>query len=98
MWGWQTVERVVSPSVSFGKALDIARTEEFAEHVRNPRHAILKRPGTQLTLIGAKAPLELSLAEAEDGLFLQMRYNTFVLFDTGDLAELADSLVEKLRA
>ena len=44
-----------------------------------------------------KVPLELAIAEADTGLFLQIRYDTFVLADTGDLQRVADDLAAKLR-
>ncbi|OMQ16529.1 hypothetical protein A7K94_0201855 [Modestobacter sp. VKM Ac-2676] len=57
---------------------------------------LLHRSGTQLTLRGAEFPLELALAEGGEGLFLQLRYDTFVLADTGDLDRLADDLAAVL--
>lgn len=96
MWGWKTVERQLSPSVSLDEARDILIREGFSEHVKNPSHVIMRRSGTQLAVSGEKFPIELVIAEAESGLFLQLRYDTFVLFDTGDLGQLADSLAEKL--
>ncbi len=97
MWGWKTVERQVNPSVSIDEARNIAVQNGFAEHIKNPSHVVLKRSGTQLTTSGEKIPLELAIAEADEGLFLQLRYDTFVLFDTGDLDKLADDLAGKFR-
>ena len=97
MWGWKTVERRINPSVSFDEARDIAVENGFAEHIKNPTHVVLKRSGTQLTASAEKIPLELAIAEADEGLFLQLRYDTFVLGDTGDLGKLADDLAAKLR-
>ncbi len=97
MWGWKTVERQVSPSGSLNEARDILIREGFSEHVENPGHVIMKRSGTQLAVSSQAFPIELAIAEAETGLFLQLRYDTFALFDTGDLGQLADSLAEKLR-
>ncbi len=96
MWGWKTVERQVSPRVLLDEARDILIREGFSEHVKNPSHVIMKRSGTQLAVSGEKFQIELAFAEAETGLFLQLRYDTFALFDTGDLGQLADSLAEKL--
>lgn len=97
MWGWKTVERQVNPSVSIEEARNIAVQNGFVEHIKNPSHVVLKRSGTQLTASIEKVPLELAIAEAEEGLFLQLRYDTFVLGDTGDLDNLADDLAAKLR-
>jgi len=87
----------VSPSVSLDEARDILIREDFSEHVKKPSHVIMKRSGTQLAVSGEKFPIELVIAEAESGLILQLRYDGFVLFDTGDLGQLADSLASKLQ-
>ena len=97
MWGWKTVERKINHSVSVDEARDIAVQNGFVEHIKNPSHVVLKRSGTQLTTSGDKLPLELAIAEADEGLFLQLRYDTFVLGDSGDLDKLADDLAAKLR-
>ena len=97
MWGWKTVERQVNPSVGLAEARDIVVQEGFTEHVKNPSHIVFKRSGTTLTVSGEKAPLEMAIAEADDGLFLQLRYDAFMAFDTGDLDRLADELVARLQ-
>jgi len=51
---------------------------------------------TKVAPKGEAIPIELVLAEARQGLFIQLRYNTFALFDTGDLGRLADALAERL--
>ena len=43
-----------------------------------------------------KSGVEVSLAKSDTGLFIQVRYSTFVLFDAGDLGQLADDFVAKL--
>lgn len=96
MLGWKTVEKTIDPSVSLEEARTILREAGFREHVVNPEHIIFKRSGTQLTVKGNKIPIEVAVAKAESGLFLQARYDTFALFDTGDLAKVADDLAAKL--
>ncbi len=98
MWGWKAVERQIDPSISLDQAKVIMKQEGFAEHTTNPEHVIFKRPGTQLAVKGEKFSTEVALAKGETGLFLQARYDTFVLFDTGDLEKLADGLEAKLKA
>ena len=96
MDGWTPVERTIETPVLLDQA--VARAEElgFEQTVRNPGHAILKRDGTQFTLRGERFPLELAIAEAESGLFVQLRYDTFVLADTGDLEGYADEVAQAL--
>ena len=99
MWGWKAVERRIDPSVSLEQAKTTMKEEGFAEHITNPEHIIFRRAGRQLLpLRGERAYLEVALAKAEAGRFLQVRYDMFILFDTGDLERVADELVEKLKA
>ena len=73
----------------------------FRSPVSNPTHAIFKRTGTQnpwttVAPEGEQVPVELAVAESQNGLLLHMRYETFVLFDTGDLKRFADELAGHL--
>ena len=45
---------------------------------------------------GRNLPLELAIAESGRGLFIQLRYETFLLFDTGDLNEIAGEIAAEL--
>jgi hypothetical protein len=98
MWGWKAIERRIEPSVTLDQAKTIMKEAGFSEHIANPEHSVFRRAGTQLAVKGEKFALEVALAKAEAGLFLQARYDTFVLFDTGDLEKLADDLEAKLKA
>jgi len=97
MWGWKPVERTIEPSVTLEQARTIMKEAGFDEHVAHPDHVIFRRAGTQLTAKGERFPIEVALAKSEAGLFLQARYDTFALFDTGDLKKLSDELVGKLK-
>ncbi len=93
MWGWKTVERNVNPSVSLDEAIKSAVENGFKEHTKNPSHVVLKRPGAQIiTMSVAKAPMQLTMAEADSGLFFQLRYDCFAFFDRGELSRVADEL------
>ena len=96
--GWKAAERIIEPSIPLEQAKTILKEAGFIEHIANPEHAIFKRAGTQATLKGEKCYLEVTLAKTETGLFLQARYDTFVIFDTGDLDKFADDLSTKLKA
>ena len=98
MLGWKAAERKIEPSVSLEQAKAVMKETGFIEHIANPEHAIFKRSGTQVALKGENFSVEVALAKSESGLFLQARYDTFVLFDTGDLEKLADDLAAKLKA
>ena len=96
--GWKAAERIIEPSIPLEQAKTILKEAGFIEHIANPEHAIFKWAGTQATLKGEKCYLEVTLAKTETGLFLQARYDTFVIFDTGDLDKFADDLSTKLKA
>ena len=96
--GWKAAERKIEPSIPLEQAKTILKEAGFIEHIANPEHAIFKRAGTQATLKGEKVSLEVTLAKTETGLFLQARYDTFALFDTGDLDKFADDLSAKFKA
>jgi hypothetical protein len=97
MWGWKAAERIIEPSVTLEQAKAIMKEAGFSERIANPEHAIFRRAGTQLAVKGESVAIEVALAKTEAGLFLQARYDTFVLFDTGDMQKLADDLVAKLK-
>lgn len=101
MWGWKSIERIIEPSVSLRDAKEILVGQGFRVHASNPHHVILKSAGTEnpwttLAPDGENVPIELAIAESHDGLFMHLRYETFVLFDTGDLERFADSLATSL--
>ena len=80
------------------QAETILKEAGFIENIANPEHAVFKRAGTQAAVKGGKFSLEVALAKTETGLFLQARYDTFVLFDTGDLEKFANDLSAKFKA
>ena len=101
MWGWKTADKTVEPSVSFEQAKQIVQEAGFELTTSNPSHAVLKRAGTEsgwtkFAPEGENVPLELAIAKSDRGLFIQLRYEHFVLFDTGDLKRVADEISEAL--
>lgn len=101
MWGWKAVERTIESSVSFEEAKKIAQEGGFELATSNPSHAVLRRAGTEsgwtkFAPEGENIPLELAIAKSDRGLFVQLRYDHFVLFDTGDLEQVADEIATAL--
>ncbi len=97
MWGWKAVERLIEPSIPFDTAKQILQRHGFQLHASHPAYAVFRRSGTENPWTtplpdGDKVPLELALAQSQAGLYMQLRYGTFVLFDTGDLAQFADEI------
>ncbi len=98
MWGWKPIERELEVKIPLEDAKKLILEEGFEVHVENPTHMIFKRKGYQIAAGAEKIPLELAIATTGSGLFFQLRYGTFVLFDTGDLNSIAGRLAEKLEA
>ena len=70
--------------------------EGYAEEFADEQCALLRRKGTPFTVWGSKLTIEAFLAASPNELFLQLRYGSFVIFDTGDLKRLAEELTTKL--
>lgn len=98
MMGWRPVERHIDDAVSMQESVRILRDHGFSLYVDNPGHAILRRSGTKVSTSGEDFPLEVAVAQADQGIYLQLRYDTFVLFDTGDLEQFADEISADLTA
>lgn len=96
MWGWKSIER----SVATGAGLDSARAilVDRGYEVSKETDGVLfmKKPGTQFALQGQKMPVEIAVATSSDGLFLQARYASFVLFDTGDLESHLNDIINDI--
>src|SRR5689334_20842930 len=97
MWGWKAVERLIEPSVPFDDAKQILQHNGFRLRASQPGFAVFERAGTEnpfttLAPEGRTVAVELALAPSHAGLFFQLRYGTFVLFDTGDLGQFADEI------
>lgn len=57
----------------------------FVEYDRGDGYAVVKKPGTQFSTQSEKFALEAALAQQGADVELQILYDSFVLFDTGDL-------------
>jgi hypothetical protein len=101
MWGWKAAERLIEPGVPFDDAKQLLQQHGFQLHASHPGYAVFQTSGVESPWTtpfpeGWAIPLELALAPSQSGLFLQLRYGTFVLFDTGDLEQLADAVADLL--
>ncbi len=97
MWGWRTVERQVQNAVTLRQAIAIAEESGFREDHSIWNGVVLKRHGRRLGVTVNTLPVQLTIFELDSLLFVQLRYDTLVLLDTGDLGSLADDLASKFR-
>lgn len=96
MRGWKPATRALQ-DISMAEAAERLLRQGFNEHDTGDGYALFKRLGTELTASSHKIPLEVALVkEPEGGIEMQLRYDTFVLFDTGDLETEADRIVRTL--
>ncbi len=104
MLGWKTVERKIPTNLLIDEAIEEATKIGFEISNENPGFTVLHRKGvwwasgTGPVKSGAEerkqVPIELGIAESEEGIYFQLRYGTFVAFDTGDLEKFANELAD----
>lgn len=93
MWGWKAVRRRVE-HLQLGEAADTLVDEGLDAEQRGHDYVRLKRRGKRSAPTGGRAPLDVKLVAkpADDGVEMQVAYDKFVVFDTGDLKREADRL------
>ena len=96
MRGWKPVERTVNTGNSLAEAQKRLENDGFVRYFGNTEHVILKRDGKKFTLNGRKVPVEVAMSNTEDGIFVRVRYDITVWFDTGDLRKLTDNMAAKI--
>ncbi len=87
MWGWKTVERSITPAVGPDRASEILGAFGFVPRLANKAFIILSKEDPAI---------EAAVAQTETGVFLQLRYGQFVIYDGGHLVELANQLASLL--
>lgn len=91
MLGWKPAVRNLE-GVTLDDATAAMLRQGFVEYDRGDGYAVLKKDGTQFAVKGERFASEAALAQQGDDVELQLRYDGFVLFDTGDLDEAADRI------
>jgi hypothetical protein len=98
MWGWKTIERKIKHK-DFNSTVDRIVNLGFNKKESGENFVLFYRDGLPLQLIpkGENLSLQLALGKINnDDIFMQLRYDTFVLFDTGDLEKYADIIISKI--
>jgi len=96
MWGWKSIERSVSTSAGLDSARAVLSEKGYQISEETDGALFVKKPGTQFTMKGQEMPVEIAVAAESNGLFLQARYASFVLFDTGDLESHLNDIVDDI--
>jgi hypothetical protein len=97
MWGWKILSERVETSFDLAHAHEVLSRDGFEAFDETEHVVFMKKKGTELTRDGKNYPIEVAVAKTDDGLLLQMRYDSFVLFDTGDLQRYMDTLLQSLK-
>lgn len=78
--------------VTASQAAQTLRRFGFHDHEPDAERIVMKKPGLRFSPRAHQRPMEATLVPHEDGIELTLRYDAFVVFDTGDLEEHADRL------
>lgn len=65
-------------------------------HTEDDKSVVLRKAGTEFTTDGEKFPKELSILFKNNETEIALKYDTFVLFDTGDLQEELDLISNRI--
>lgn len=99
MWAWKAVSRRLE-RVGLAEATRALADEGFDIYKRGEDYALLKRSGKRRAGTGREAPLDVKLFRdpVEESIEMQVAYDKFAVFDTGDLRKEADRLRNVLTA
>lgn len=65
-------------------------------HTEGDKSVVMRKAGTEFTTAGEKFPKELSISFKKNETEIALKYDTFVLFDTGDLQEELDLISNRI--
>lgn len=65
-------------------------------HTEDDKSLVLRKPGTTFSMNGEKFPKELSILFKNTKTEIALKYDTSVLFDTGDLQEELDLISNRI--
>ena len=65
-------------------------------HTEDDKTLILRKSGTEFSTSGEKFPKELAILFKNDETEISLKYDTFVLFDTGDLQKELDLIAKRV--
>jgi len=78
---------VFNESLNKEKCINFFIRYGYFIHTEDDKTLVLKKAGTEFTTSGEKVPKELSILFKNNETEVSLKYDTLVLFDTGDLQE-----------
>jgi hypothetical protein len=88
--------KIINQSLDNEKSITFLNNYGFEITEKDKATITLKKDGTIITLTGANMPKELSIKYNEKSTEITLKYDAFVLFDTGDLQEELDKICNGL--
>ena len=79
--------KIINQPLDNEKAISFLTNYGFHITKKDKETITLKKPGTVITITGEHMPKELSINYNEKSTEIRLKYDAFVLFDTGDLQE-----------
>ena len=66
-------------------------------HTENNQSLVMRKAGTEFSTAGEKFPKKLTISFKNNETEIALKYDTFVLFDTGDLQEELDLISNRIK-
>ena len=70
----------------------------YYTHHEDESILVLKKAGTVFTFSGKKIPMELTISFGDSETEISLKYDAYVLFDTGDLQRELDKIVNLVKS
>ncbi len=84
------------PDVELDRAVESLHRHGFHAHDEHDDRRVMKKPGLRFAFKAHQRPMEAVLVPRGGELRLELRYDVFVAFDTGDLEAQADRLAKAI--
>lgn len=91
-----TTATTTLPVDRLGDAVDALRGFGFHDHRVDADARIMTKPGNRFALRGHQRPLAARLEERAEGVELELRYDQWLVFDSGELTRHAQRIADSL--
>ncbi len=91
-----TAATTTLPVGDLGQAADALRGFGFHDHRVDADARVMTKPGNRFAFRGHQRPLAARLEERDDGVKLELRYDQWLVFDSGELSRHAKRIADSL--
>ena len=85
---------IINSKLSCEKCVSFFNRYRYFIHEESAEQLVLKKQGTSFTTSMARIPLELSFKFDDSSTKVFLKYDCFILFDTGDLRKELDRIIK----